>query len=120
MNGKLIAALVLFAVAVALGIRSFQSHERGVRGAEDFPEGTLWLCQDCRHEFSVSIEDLGVWYAKHPGKPHTCPSCEKSNTARAVRCRHEDCGRLYVDTVTIEDLPGCPVCERVLPKLHSG
>jgi len=111
-----LSCLALTVVAIA-GIGLWRG-STGQKASDDFPEGTSWLCLSARHEFVMSIDQLGKWYSKHTNDP-SCPTCGASETARALRCTSRKCRRFFLEPVMIQDRPACPVCRNWLATLKQ-
>jgi hypothetical protein len=89
-------------VAAVLGWTFYGSSKNNA----NFPEGTLWVCMDpaCRHEFAMSVKELGQYEKEHWGEPMKCQKCGKT-AFRADRCQH--CGKAYPQQQRSSICPHC-------------
>lgn len=92
------------------------------RQSADFPDGTFWICQACKHEFVKSVDE--VMEIKTAGRESPdpaagqmkCPSCGAGNTVRGLRC--PSCKRIFVRSGA--GRPTCPYCNMSLPAVAEG
>jgi hypothetical protein len=87
---------------------------RGSENTPEQPEGTHWLCGNtsCKHEFGLSIAQLGEHHQKHYNQPVPCPKCGQGQTVRATKC--PTCSRLYPQ---VRGGSPCPYCH---PNARKG
>ena len=112
---RIVLTLVVFSVAFVQIVRTVHPDRNA-----DFPQGTLWVCLDCGHEFARSIRQLAAWHREHPGQSLPCPACGSTRTTRAARC--PNCGRFVPrDKLRGAQPPVCPYCHKPWPVLapHS-
>ncbi len=107
-------AVCCLAGAVLLLTRSVT---RASRDSDDFPDGTFFVCQDCKHEFVKSVDEVVEIKAaaRAAGDPSAlqipCASCGSRNTTRGLRC--PSCTRIFLRQGPGQ--PICPYCNKPLP-----
>ncbi len=111
--------VVLLAIAVVIlataGVILTRYLRASAGESADFPEGTLWVCQErkCANEFSLSLDELGEFYDEHADAPVPCPECDGTKTARALRCSH--CGHLFARPARGTTAIVCTHCKKEQP-----
>ncbi len=90
--------------------------------SEDFPDGTFWICQACKHEFAKSLDE--VMDVRAAGRESSdpaagqikCPACGSDNTTRGLRC--PSCRRVFLRPGA--GRPACPYCQTPLPAIAES
>ena len=111
-TAKIILALAL----IGVGVWFFKSGSDEVARAQDFPDGTHWICVACKHEFSMPREAVAEWNTAHPDTSVPCPECQENRSVRATKCPLPECGRHFAGSmVEIDGKVCCPICKQPLP-----
>jgi len=114
MNDKVKGILAL--VVIAASVWLFKGSSEKQAASQDFPDGTHWICLECKHEFGMTREAVAEWNTAHPETTVPCPECEKNRSVRATKCPLPECGRLFTgNMVKIDGKVCCPVCKQPLP-----
>ncbi|KPK41211.1 MAG: hypothetical protein AMK72_15480 [Planctomycetes bacterium SM23_25] len=106
-------ALLIGLAAIAIGAAAWgvlaairHSNPYGDNNADN-PHGILYLCEDCRHEFVLTVKQLAAHHKANWGEPVPCPKCRSTKTIQPIRCAH--CGRTFrLDRTAQEHI--CPHC----------
>ena len=99
---------------IALGIFSYRRGMEKNAQSEDFPDGTFWICLECKHEFNMSREAVATWVAANPDKSVPCPNCGANKSVRAERS--PVCGKYYIGSmIEIDGVVCCPICKEPVP-----
>lgn len=98
--------LILLVVASAAlgGATFFGWRAWSEQDSVNLPQGTFWVCADCKHEFVLSATQVLEGRA--------CPKCGGQNTLRAIRC--PGCGGIFVPQDRGQ--PVCPKCNQPLAR----
>jgi hypothetical protein len=106
---KQISAAVIIAAAA---IAAYAGWNWRAKNDPNFPDGAFYICANpaCKHEFGMTMKQVGEHHEKHWGDPIPCPKCKESRTIRAERCPH--CGKIYPKP---RDVMPCPSCGKMKP-----
>ena len=114
MNDTVKAILAIVAIGAAFFL--FKSSSDNQAQSQDFPDGTYWVCLECKHEFNMSREDVADWNAIYPDTTVPCPECEENRSKRASKCPLSECGKYYIgNMVEIDGKVCCPICKQPVP-----
>jgi hypothetical protein len=77
---------------------------------DNFPDGLLYLCSNPsgKHQFMMTVKQLGEYHEKHYGQAVKCPTCG-AEAARADKCHY--CGDVHLQTSN----GACPKCGKMPP-----
>ncbi|MFQ5424727.1 MAG: hypothetical protein ACE5F9_12205 [Phycisphaerae bacterium] len=107
---------VIVVALVGAGV-AFWLSRPGSSTLPDAPESaTEWMCDECRHAFSLTISEVSEAQAKAGGaSPLFCPACNEKDAYRVATC--PKCATKYFSS----DVPGssgvCPKCHPDVPVL---
>jgi ribosomal protein L40E len=116
---KTIIAIILCAAAIiAIGVQVYRMSGGG-ESSRDFPDGFHYVCAkgDCKHEFTISKDELIRMMEDEAGNGVICPKCGAGEAIRAVKC--PNCGRNFQRPRGGASAV-CPVCKKPLPKATAG
>lgn len=114
MNDSLKAILAIVVIGVA--VLFFKGSSDKQAQSQDFPDGTYWICLECKHQFNMSRDAVADWNTAHPETTVPCPECEKNRSVRASKCPLPECGKLYTgNLVEINGAVCCPICKQAVP-----
>lgn len=109
---KVVAAVL----AIIAGFWFFRKGSERQAQSQDFPDGTYYICAECRHEFNMSRDEVADWINANPEKGVPCPKCEKHKSIRASKCPLPECSKLYIgNMVMIDEKVCCPICKKPVP-----
>jgi len=108
-------ALIIGLAAIGIGAAAWgvfaairHSSPYGDNNADN-PNGILYLCENCKHEFVLTVKQLEAHHKANWGEPVPCPKCGSTDTIQAIRCAH--CGRVFPHDRTAEEAI-CPYCKK--------
>ncbi len=107
----------ILAVLVIVGaLFYFRSSTEKQNLSQDFPNGTYWICLECKHEFNMSRDDVAAWNTANPETTVPCPQCKANRSVSASKCPLDECGKLFTGSmVEIDGKVCCPVCKDPMP-----
>ncbi len=107
---------ILAVVVIIAAIFVFKGSSEKQAQSQDFPNGTYWVCLECKHQFNMSRDAVADWNTANPEKTVPCPECEKNRSVSASKCPLPECGELYTGSlVEIDGAVCCPVCKQAVP-----